>query len=389
MTHIVSVSWGDHLIFGEGDGRLATPEAVWRRMKHWREELGAKIVHWRVPRTQLEGRFYRAKGYPRTQEEREQVNWNYREIVPKIAHRLGMQVYLYISIFDEGWPLPPKRVRAKSYHNAMHGQHITWQSDFSRQNPEYTLVDRTGDHRQWGVMSLSYLVVRAYFRERIENLLANTRFDGLFICLRSQSRPAVFADQFGFNEPIQQAYLRRYGRDILTEDFDLQAWRDLQGEYLSQFLREIRTDLRKRGTRLAVGAARGDVLGPPLGNTTLAWREWIQEGLVDELIINQNSSKCPSMWHDLWPMHRGYGYLQNYLDGHNMPLLLEHIDETYAPVVRAPNPAGVRLYVARQWDERSEEAEAALMGHPAVSGLVFSSFRHDNPKAIERGNWTA
>ncbi|HEU5257636.1 MAG TPA: hypothetical protein VFU28_16695 [Vicinamibacterales bacterium] len=26
--------------------------------------------------------------------------------------------------------------------------------------------------------------------------------------------------------------------------------------------------------RLGVGVARGDVLGPPLGNTTLHWRDW-------------------------------------------------------------------------------------------------------------------
>ena len=28
MANIVSVSWGDNLTFGEGDGRLAKPEAL-------------------------------------------------------------------------------------------------------------------------------------------------------------------------------------------------------------------------------------------------------------------------------------------------------------------------------------------------------------------------
>jgi len=28
--NIVSVSWGDHLLFGEGDGKLDTPKAVKR-----------------------------------------------------------------------------------------------------------------------------------------------------------------------------------------------------------------------------------------------------------------------------------------------------------------------------------------------------------------------
>ena len=95
----------------------------------------------------------------------------------------------------------------------MHGKHLAWQSTFSRANPEYTLVDRAGN-RQWGVMSLAYRVVRAFFRERFENLLWDTRFDGLFVCLRSQSKPADFADQYGFNEPIRREFKRRYGQDI-------------------------------------------------------------------------------------------------------------------------------------------------------------------------------
>jgi len=56
-------------------------------------------------------------------------------------------------------------------------------------------------------------------------------FDGLFVCLRSQSRPADFADQFGFNQPIRDEYLKRYGRDIWIEDFDIARGRNLKGEY--------------------------------------------------------------------------------------------------------------------------------------------------------------
>ncbi|HLF88764.1 MAG TPA: hypothetical protein VI451_07475 [Anaerolineales bacterium] len=382
MANIVSVSWGDHLIFGEGEGRLDTPVAVYHRMQCWREELNATTIHWRVPRHDLDGKFYSAKDYPQTQVESGQVEWDYAQIIPTIAHRLGMRAYLYVSIFDEGWPLPPKRVREKSYHNAMHGQHITWQSNFNRQNPEYTVVDRIGENRQWGVMSLSYLVVRSFFRERFSQMMANTSFDGLFVCLRSQSRPPDFADRFGFNEPIRQEFLKRYDRDILTEDFDLQAWRDLQGEYLTQFLRMAKTDLKKRGLRLGVGAPRGDIVGPPLGNVTLPWRDWIASGVVNDLVVNQNSSRCPSMGHDLWPMHRGYGYVQNYLDGHNLPALEEHLENTYAPVFSGQNTAC--LYVARQWDARNEEEEGLLSGLPGVSGLVFSSFQHDHPGATER-----
>jgi hypothetical protein len=278
---------------------------------------------------------------------------------------MGMKAYLYVSLFDEGWPLAPKSVRQVSYHSEKHHHHVSWQTSFSREHPEYAVIDRRGERRQWGVLCLAYPEVRSHFCQRFVNLLHDTEFDGLFVCLRSQSRPAGFADQYGFNEPVRQDYLARYGRDICAEDYDLQVWRDLLGEYLT-------------------GAARGDVLGPPLGNTTLAWRDWVKRGIIDELVINQNSSQCPSMWHPLWPMQRGYGYRQNYLDGHNMPPLLDHLYSDYHPVFRNQQ---VDLYVARQWDERSEGEEKGILAQPVAKGLVFSSFRYDNPGPVSRGDW--
>jgi len=178
----------------------------------------------------------------------------------------------------------------------------------------------------------------------------------------------------------------RYGRDIWTEDFAIQSWRDLLGEYLTVFLADLKQSLKSSRTLLAIGAPRGNVLGPPFGNITLQWRTWIEKEIVDRLIIDQNSSNCPSMWHDLWPMHRGYGYLQNYLDGFNMNPLREDLSVEYQPVF-CNLPA--RLYLARQWQQRSTVEEETLLEHPLVEGLVFSSFRHDNPGPVRRTDWTA
>jgi hypothetical protein len=48
----------------------------------------------------------------------------------------------------------------------------------------------------------------------------------------------------------------------------------------------------------------------------------------------------------------------------------------------------VDLYVARQWDKRLEVEERELFSRPVVKGLVYSSFRLDNPGPVARGNWT-
>ena len=209
-------------------------------------------------------------------------------------------------------------------------------------------------------------------------------FDGLFVCLRSQSKPAEFADQFGFNDPIRKEYLEKYGTDIWVEDFDLEKWRNLLGEYLTRFLIELKNMLRGANIPLSVGISRGNILGPPLGNVTLHWPTWVDEAIVDDIVIDQNSSRCPSMWHDLWPMHRGCGYVEN-VNGSRMRSIGEDLSYTYRPVVAEHD---VGLYVARQWHERSQSEEQALMRHPAVQGLVFSSFRHDNPGPIQENDWS-
>ena len=129
------------------------------------------------------------------------------------------------------------------------------------------------------------------------------------------------------------------------------------------------------------------MLGPPLGNTTLPWRDWVRLGLVDRLVIDQSSSQCPSMWHQLWPMHRGTGYVQNYLDGTGLPPLVEHLAETYASGARRQRRASC------SWRGSGASArpriEASLCATPGVTGLVFGSFRHDNPEAVRRGDWRA
>ena len=331
--NIVSVSWGDHLNFGDGDGKLSTPKSLERKMKIWKKDLGAKIIHWRQIRTFVDGHLYSADGQENLFKKIKEIPWDDFEVVPRIAHENEIEAFLYVSLFDEGWPLPPKKVREISYHNSMHLQHVSWQSPFSKEHPEYTIQDRDG-HKQWGSLCLAYRDVRKYFCNQFTKLLEGYDFDGLFVCFRSQSKPADFGDQFGFNEPIYQEYFEKYGKNILKEDFELSSWRELLGNYITIFLQELRKETQKIGVKLSVGIPRGDVLGPPLGNHPLQWEKWINENLIDQLIINQNSSQCPSMWHQLWPMHRGNGYLQNYLTGENLPSLKEQIAKKYLPVIK-------------------------------------------------------
>jgi hypothetical protein len=391
MSHqyaVASASWPDHLVFGVGDGAHDTVGAIERRFAVWREKLDTRIVHWREVRTRRDlSHYYSSPDNPRTQEKAiRSVEWDDFEVVPRVAHDNGMKALLYVSVFDDGRGLLTDEERKVSFHNAMHGQHVTWQTDWSRAHPDFATVDRTGGLRQWGVFSYAHPEVRTHMADRIDAMVEGSDFDGVFICTRSQCRPSEYGDQFGFDEATRVDMLEATDRDILREDFDLDAWRRLHGSYFTTFLEEVSQRLRARGMSLGVGLPRGDVIGPPLGNWELQWRRWVAEGIVDQIVVGQNSSQCPSMWHQLWPMHRGYGYLQNYIDGKGMPPLAEQVREVYSPVFVG---SGVDLYIARQWDEPDERTEADLLAPPGVSGLVFSTFRYDNPEAVAKGDWVA
>ena len=384
LSNIINVSWGDHLTAGEGDGRLNTIDALRRRMEIWRRELGAGSLHWREHRSHKDGKSVSAPGTRRSRTT--DVDWDDFEIAPRLAHEMGLPAHLYVVLFDEGWPLASEAERKVSYHNRGHGQNNSWQSNFTIEHPEYLVVDRSREKRQWGVLSLAYPEVRDYLCEQFAKLLEGYDFDGLFLCLRSQSKPADFADEFGFNEPVRTEYLSRYGEDIWTEDFNIDLWRDLQGEYLTLFMAQLRDVTRSSGHELSIGCPRGDIIGQPLGNATLQWREWVDRDLVDSLVINQSSAQCPSMWIQLWPMHRGSGYTQDYVSGQNMLPLNQQLTDEYGPSLVGKS---TDLYVARQWSDPSPSEEQNLLEHPAVTGLVYSSFRYDNAERIaaHQGDW--
>lgn len=362
MGNTVSVSWGDHVEWGVGPGRLATPEDIDAAVGRWQDELGADTVLWREHQTvRQSSRFFRRPGAtPREAERQGVVGFDEHAAVIEATQRRGMRAFVYTTIgFDEGWPLE-----------------LDWwggvdarQSKYVLFHPDHQLVDRDGDPHH-GVLCLAYEEVRAYLLGKFQWLLEQHPWDGLFLCTRSQSRPASYADRFGFNRPVVDEYRARHGIDITVDDFDLSAWRSLHGEQLTRLLREVRAALAPHGTALTVGIPRADHVGPPVGNTTLEWRTWMEEGLVDELVIDQIAAVCPSTWLEMWPRDRGYGYLSD--DSEPRPELLPDLQDRWGPTAVA---TGVPVSVARMWQEPDPGMETALRAVDGVRGTVHSSFR--------------
>ena len=388
--NIMSVSWGDHLEAWDGDDAMDQPDKILRCAERWQTEFGAGAIYWREMRSWSKFRIgFTPPGAPprKVFDDYERKGYDEHELITTQVKEMGYKVYMYATMFDEGFPL------SEGWQGGIYG----WQSQFTMANPEYLARDKE-DRPHFGIMEYSYPDVRRYTIRRILSALGDYDFDGVFVCTRSQSKPAVHGDQFGFNEPVIEEYERRYGVDMMRRNFDLEPWRRLRGEGVTQFLRELRSALDARGMKLGIGVPTGNYIGPPLGNLHLDWRTWVEEKLVDDLVIDQVAVRCPSFWHLMWPKNPGYGYRVNDEDHYgikggddygekrfwSIPLVkgspaYEGAMERLYGVIRndyGPHCArhGCRLHLARMWSVHDPEEEARLLDTEGVSGLAIGSF---------------
>jgi hypothetical protein len=151
------------------------------------------------------------------------------------------------------------------------------------------------------VRELAYPLSRASkIKDYIDVVTKYPELDGVYIYLHSHSAAGYHGDQYGFSQVVVDEYKKRYGVDILSDgrfdynspafnihDEAVEKWRSLRGEYLTEFLREMKAALKKvrPGITIAINTQGGDHMGPPFGNMVTDWRTWIKEGLADELVV--------------------------------------------------------------------------------------------------------
>ena len=372
---IASVSWGDHIEWGEGSARLGSFDDMARSVERWVARDGTDRIHFR------ENRYYTRYGRATRHDPRGDTwlrpTFDESAAILEAGHAAGLPVHLYATIYDDlwldtdwAWPWDPS---------------TNWLSDHVRDHPDDVMVDRDGRERLHGVLDYNVARARQARVSILAELLDEHAWDGLFICTRSQSRPAAHGDQFGFNDASLRLYADRHGGDARDPDVDLDAWRGVRGEGLTALLRDLRTMTQARGIELSMGIPRGDVLGPPVGNLRLDWRTWLAEGLIDALVIGQLNEICPSAWVHLWPEATVDGYLCDPVRRVGLRPLHEDLDQVVGPAAAA---AHVPLYLSRLHDHPDPNAEAALMaGHPLLAGLQISTFRRDLADAASELPW--
>lgn len=222
--------------------------------------------------------------------------FDYFTAAQQAAQNTGLQFWMYHPhIYSEGAPPHagsegPGRMVPWSYESRVLAEH-----------PEMVTVDRRGN-KYWMVPEYGYPEVR---EQKVAEFVYMARKYGIkyFIAnMRSEVNqlqdPADHADRFGFNQIVVDDMQRLHDVNIMTDprfdidatsfdpqDVMVQKWRDLRGEYLTQFFRELRTALYEVDPDIEIAITlAGEFIGPPLGNWRTDWRTWVDEGLMDHLI---------------------------------------------------------------------------------------------------------
>ena len=386
LQNAMYVSWGDHYDICSGDAELDSPGRIAREMARYKDQ-GVDIVFWRVSSyiMRFDGELFLAN--PRQKRFHEECDRIFRRFTPieaavEAAHREGLKICAYLTVFDEG--CPP---------SIFFGGPFPWQSTFTAMNPEVLSLARDGTTRHWGVPEYAYPEARRNKISQIGHFFEKFAFDGVYVCTRTHSPPAPSADFFGFNPPVVAEYRKRFGQDIRTEAFDLERWRQLRGEYFLTFHRELRRAFP--GKIIAAGWPRGHYLGPPFGNLYLDYETLIQERLVDMLVVGVHSGK--GLHKELYQPHREIGYLTSEDDDLNIPSWDDVVWRDYGPLcrearvrllLRSPRPAARLVELLR--DQTGLEAGLMLQADtclPDPPGVV--RIKHSEALCFPAGPLTA
>lgn len=301
-AHRLIVGWDDAVIVC-GPGTVAgmdSPQAIERIVKRWKSR-GIQGIYWRVDEAMLPDRFM-TRWNPKTSPG---MNYLLKRVDQKLhefpvlktllaaAERERLEVWAwYPTIYSNG--APPT------------GQGFTqawlYENKFGTDHPEVLSVDRAGN-KHFMVWEYAYPEARKAKVSEFVQFARDYGFKKFVACLRTeaaQMQPAPkHADQFGFNAPVVAEMKKRHGIDILTDvrfDFSqpkfnvrdplVESWRKLRGEYLTQFYRELRAALNEVDPAIQIAVQiPGDRAGTCLGNWHLDWRTWVDEGLVNELVV--------------------------------------------------------------------------------------------------------
>ncbi|MDD5597077.1 MAG: hypothetical protein PHV82_03980 [Victivallaceae bacterium] len=92
--------------------------------------------------------------------------------------------------------------------------------------------------------------------------------------------------EYGFNRPLTDEFIKRYGTDPRCGNFEKEKLRRLRGEYYTAFLEKAAALVKNSACRFAVHiptTAFGSPAEPTMMEIHWDWRQWLTEGIPDEV----------------------------------------------------------------------------------------------------------
>ncbi len=202
------------------------------------------------------------------------------------AHKNGIQCYVWMTPFDDSGKVDGYEKRGRGI----------MQSMFSWLNPEFQLLSREGDDPLWGVYSFGHPEVMDYWMSQVKEILTY-KPDGIFFSDRTHSNMTLRQTEYGFNPPVIERYEERFGGDPRKpEHYDLEKFSLVQGEFYTAFLRKASKQIHDAGSRFMVKASwnqKDERIAGRLGalhKSFFQWEKWIEEGIIDELVIGGDAA---------------------------------------------------------------------------------------------------
>ncbi len=171
---------------------------------------------------------------------------------------------------------------------------------------KYAATDRMGVRSNPGTLEYAYPEVRAEYVRRFNHMFDETNgafrhYDGLQFYTYVENFCPRYDDECIYSEAVDREYFRRYGIDPRSDQVNLEDYNAIRGEYLTQYLRDIRPVFQAHNKKLSICLDASNPDAPcrwmcggtpyilPTGRIKMEWRKWISEGLVDELTIWQGT----------------------------------------------------------------------------------------------------
>jgi hypothetical protein len=231
------------------------------------------------------------------------INREYKtsEYAGRAAKANGIQFWGTFHLYDYGG-------KAECGTGGDRGTGAFWGCDpWLAKHPEYCLWDRARITYMTGIIEYGSPDVRKEYVRRMEEMFkgAWNQYEGIFMYSFIENTEAHYTDEYIYSDFAVQDFKKRYGVDVRTQPFDIEKYYAMRGEYITQYLRELRPVYRKYHKKLAIALNSENMEWPQLwlcgsgiwpknasepfilqqGRVKMDWRTWVKEGLVDELHV--------------------------------------------------------------------------------------------------------